>query len=316
MKYRRLGNSGLEVSSLSYGASALGGVFSDINESEGIQAVHTALDMGVNYIDVSPAYGNTKAEVVLGKALKERNRAEYHLSTKAGKFCTPGEYGGHLFDYSKSAIRRSVKESMQRLGTDYLDIVYLHDIEYDSLSHVEQALGEGIETLKDLKRAGAIGSYGLSTYPMDLWRTVLESVDLDVVMTHSHYCLSDTQLLSLTDICEARGIGLVNSSPLLMGVLTARGPASWFPITKEEKVVAQRAVAFCKENGTSLEKLSIQFSVANDRIPTTLTSSSSPERIRQSIENALLEPDASMVKEVQSILKPIINRDWNFGETC
>lgn len=316
MKYRRLGDTGLDVSHLSYGASALGGVFSNINEGEGIQAVHTALDMGINYIDVSPAYGNTQAEVVLGKALKERNRDEYYLSTKAGKFCTQEEYGGHLFDYSNTAIRRSVKESMQRLGTDYLDIVYLHDIEYDGRRHVEQAVGEGIETLKELKRAGMIGSYGLSTYPMDLWRTVLESVDLDVVMTHSHYCLSDTQLLSLTGVCEERGIGLVNSSPLLMGVLTARGPASWFPITKEEKAIAQKAVAFCKANGTSLEKLSIQFSVANELIPTTLTSSSNPERIRQSIENALIEPDVGLVDEVQSILKPIVNRDWNFGETC
>ncbi|MBK1878977.1 aldo/keto reductase [Pelagicoccus mobilis] len=316
MKYRKLGATGLDVSILSYGASALGGVFSEINEDDGIQAVHTALDMGVNYIDVSPAYGDKKAETVLGRALKTRKREEYYLSTKAGKFCTPGAYGGHLFDYSEAAIRKSVDESLGRLGVEHVDVVYLHDIEYDGRSHVDQAVGEGIETLKALKSEGKIRFYGLSTYPMDLWKTVAESVDIEVAMTHSHYCLSDTQLLDIVDTCDRRGIGLINSSPLLMGVLTSRGPADWFPITEEEREVAQKAVNFCLENGTTIEKLSIQYAVANERIPTTLTSSSNPGRIRQSIENALIEPDLGLVGEVQDILKPILNRDWNFGETC
>ncbi|MGC6423418.1 MAG: aldo/keto reductase [Lentimonas sp.] len=316
MKYRPLGNTGLDVSILSYGASALGGVFHDIDESVGLQAVHTALEHGINYIDVSPAYGNTKAEAVLGKALCEHQRDSYILSTKAGKFCTPGEYGGHLFDYSKAAIRRSLDESLQRLGTDYVDALYLHDIEYDGRSYVKQALTEGVAALKALKQEGKIRHYGISTYPMNLWQEVFETVDFEIAMTHSHYCLSDTLLLDLADACSEKGIGIVNSSPLLMGVLTARGPADWFPINKEQRAVAQQAVEFCKAQGTTIEQLAVQFSVANERIPTTLTSSSNPERIKQSIDNALISPDLALVKEVQDILEPIMNHDWNFGETC
>ncbi|MEO0796802.1 MAG: aldo/keto reductase [Verrucomicrobiota bacterium] len=316
MKYRTLGNTGLEVSSLSYGASALGGVFGDVNEPQGIHAVHTAIDQGINYIDVSPAYGATKAESVLGRALRERKRDEYYLSTKAGKFCTPGDYGNHLFDYSEEAIRRSLEGSLERLGTDYVDLLYLHDIEYNSRSHVEQAITEGVAALETLKQEGKIRFYGLSTYPIDLWKELIQTVEFDVAMTHSHYCLSDTMLLELIDIARTKGIGLVNSSPLLMGVLTQRGPADWFPIEEEGKDVVKEVVAFCQEQGTTLEKLAIQFAVANDDIPTTLTSSTNSDRIKQSIENSQVAPDPALVEQVQTMLEPIFNRDWNFGETC
>ncbi|MGJ8640971.1 MAG: aldo/keto reductase [Opitutaceae bacterium] len=316
MKYRQLGNTGLEVSILSYGASALGGVFGAVNQSDGVQAVHTALDLGINYIDVSPAYGDTKAEAVLGKALQQRNRDEYYLSTKAGKFCTEGAYGAHQFDYSEAAIRQSLDESLQRLGTDYVDALYLHDIEYDGRSHVEQALTEGVKTLQALKQEGKIRFYGISTYPMDLWGAVIDSAAFDIAMTHSHYCLSDDQLVDLVEPCAEKGIGLVNSSPFLMGVLTKRGAADWFPISDEERTIVQAVVKFCQQQGTTLEALAVQFSVANERIPTTLTSSSNPGRIQKSIENALIVPDAALVETVQTMLAPIFNRDWNFGETC
>lgn len=291
-------------------------MFRDVNEADGLKAVDTALEQGINYIDVSPAYGNTKAEAVLGKALRKHSRESYYLSTKAGKFCTPGEYGGHLFDYSESAIRRSLDESLQRLGTDYVDALYLHDIEYDARSHVEQALSEGVATLQALKKEGKIRFYGISTYPMDLWQQVVEQVDFDIAMTHSHYCLSDTLLLDLTESAKDKGIGVVNSSPFLMGVLTTRGPADWFPISAEDKAHVVQAVEFCQAQGTTLEKLAVQFSVSNERIPTTLTSSANPGRIQQSIDNALVEPDPALVEQVQQILSPIYNRDWNFGETC
>jgi aryl-alcohol dehydrogenase-like predicted oxidoreductase len=316
MKYRQLGDTGLEVSILSYGASALGGVFGDVNEPDGLRAVHAALDLGVNYLDVSPAYGDGKAERLLGKVLRERRRDEVHVSTKAGKFCTPGAYGDHRFDYSEAAVRRSLDESLRRLGTDYVDALFLHDIEYDGRTHVGQALEEGIATLQALKLEGKVRFFGISTYPVDLWKQVIATVDFDIAMTHSHYCLSDTLLLDLTDAVETKGIGIVNSSPLLMGVLTARGPADWFPITWEEKALVRQAVDFCRRHRTTIEKLAIQFSVANERIPTTLTSSSNPDRIRQSIENALVAPDTGLVREVRAILEPLVNRDWNFGETC
>src|SRR5512147_1704299 len=105
MKYAPLGNTGLCVSRLSFGASALGGVYGRVDEAEGIRAVHTALDLGINYFDVAPAYGGTAAETVLGKALRGIPRYRYYLSTKVGKYTEPGGYGRDTLDYSRGRIR-------------------------------------------------------------------------------------------------------------------------------------------------------------------------------------------------------------------
>ena len=112
MEYRPLGNTGLKVSVLGYGASPLGSVFRKINETDGIRTVHTALDLGINFIDVSPYYGLTKAEEVLGKALKTIPRDKFILATKVGR------YGENQFDFSRKRVLSSVDESLQRLGVE------------------------------------------------------------------------------------------------------------------------------------------------------------------------------------------------------
>src|SRR5215469_401077 len=135
MQYNYLGNTGLKVSRLSFGASSLGAVFHPVDEAEAIAAVHAALDCGINYFDVAPAYGGTLAESVLGKALKGISRGRYFLSTKVGKYTRPGSYGQDVLDYSRSRIFSSLDESARRLGVDYFDIVHIHDIEYQGGTH-------------------------------------------------------------------------------------------------------------------------------------------------------------------------------------
>jgi L-galactose dehydrogenase len=158
MKYNPLGTTGLNVSRLSFGASSLSGVFRPVDEAEAIRAVHAALDYGINYFDVAPAYGGTVSETVLGKALKGIPRGRYFLSTKVGKHTTPGKYGEDTLDYSRARIRASLDESAARLGTDYFDIVHIHDIEYQGRKHAEWALTEGLEAVHELKREGRIGA--------------------------------------------------------------------------------------------------------------------------------------------------------------
>ena len=119
----------MRVSNLSFGASSLGGVFHGIREEEGIRAVHTAVDNGINFIDVSPYYGHTKAETVLGKALKEIPRDKYYLSTKVGRY---GKDGVNLWNYCGKRTIESVYESMERLNVDYIDLINVHDIEFQS----------------------------------------------------------------------------------------------------------------------------------------------------------------------------------------
>ena len=137
MFYNVLGRTGRHVSRLSLGASARGSVFRPIDKNEGIRAVHAALDAGINYIDAAPAYGGTVAETVL--------------------------------DYSQARIRAGLQESMDRLGVDYLDIVHLHDFEYQDFSLTESAFAEGFPTLVKLKQEGLIGAVSAGTYPIADW---------------------------------------------------------------------------------------------------------------------------------------------------
>ena len=131
MKYYEIGKTGMKVSALSFGASSLGGVFHEINENRALDAVYTAVDNGMNFIDVSPYYGHYKAETVLGKALPNIERGKYYLSTKVGRY---GKDGVNTWDYSARRAKESVYESLERLHIDYIDLINVHDVEFSDLS--------------------------------------------------------------------------------------------------------------------------------------------------------------------------------------
>src|SRR5699024_5410941 len=208
-------------------------------------------------------YGSTKAETVLGKALANIPRDKYILSTKAGRF------GVNDFNFSKKSIVKSLDESLQRLGTDYVDILYLHDIEFGSY---EQVIEEGIPALEELKEQGKIRFLGVTGLPLTIFNKVLDKVDLDVILSYCHYSLNDTSLLSLLPLLEEKQVGLVNASPLSMGLLNARDVASWHPADKEIQQLCMKAAEYCEANGYDLAKLAIQYSTRNEQIPTTLVS--------------------------------------------
>src|SRR6266571_5457070 len=147
MEYRKLGKTGWEVSVLGYGASPLGGVFGKISDQEGIRAVHTAVDLGINFIDVSPYYGLTKAETVLGKALATLPRDRYILATKVGR------YGADDFDFSAARVTSSVDESLRRLQVEHIDLIQCHDIEFGSL---DQIVHETLPALRKVREQGKV----------------------------------------------------------------------------------------------------------------------------------------------------------------
>ena len=235
MNKNPLGKTGLMVSSLSFGASSLGGVFHDVDEAEAIATVHAALEAGINYFDVAPAYGGTRSESVLGKALKGVDRSRYVLSTKVGKYTDPDDYASNTLDYSRDRIYASLDESAQRLGTDYFDIIHIHDIEYENRRYTAQALSEGLDAVHELKREGRVGAVGFGIYPMDLWHHIFQDFTIDAALVHNHFCLNDTRLLNLLPLAASKGIGIINASPFASGLLTDRGPASWHPASPDDR---------------------------------------------------------------------------------
>lgn len=304
MRYRKLGNTGLDVSVLSFGASSLGSVFREADESESIRTVHAAIDAGINYIDVSPYYGLTRAETVLGKAIRDIPRDKFLLSTKAGR------YGVDAFDFSARRIQSSLEESLTRLHTDYVDLFFLHDIEFVPADIV---LEEAVPAVMRLKEQGKIRFWGISGLPLQLFEKMLPQIDADVILSYCHYSLNDTALLDLLPMLEARGIGLVNASPLSMGLLSLRGTPDWHPASPELKAACRKAAEFCAARGTDIAKLAIQFSTGNERIPTTLVSTANPDNIARNARWTLEPIDEELLREVLELLAPVHNVTWVSG---
>ncbi|HEY2469533.1 MAG TPA: aldo/keto reductase [Terracidiphilus sp.] len=305
MEYRSLGNTGLKVSSLSLGASSLGGgVFRKVEEREAIRTVETALGLGINFIDVSPFYGITRAEVVLGKALANFSRDRYYLATKVGR------YGENEFDFSKDRVAASVDESLKRLGVEYLDILQAHDIEYGNL---EQVIEETLPALRRIQEQGKARFIGITGYPLHIFRYVLERAKIDTILSYNHYSLNDSTLVSLLPSLEERGVGVINASPLSQGLLSNRGTPVWHPASAEVKAICARAAAFCRERGSDLSKLAVQFSVINPRIATTLVGSADPANVQKNVEWLDQPLDSVLLQEVQRILRPIQDRAWIVG---
>lgn len=312
MKYTALGRTQLQVSRLSFGASALGGVFGPVDEHEAVRAVHAAMDCGINYFDVAPAYGGTRAETVLGRALRGVARDRYVVSTKVGKYTDPDAYGEDTLDFSRARIRRSIDESAARLGVEYIDIVYLHDIEYQDRRHADRACGEGLAALQELKSEGRIGALGFGIYPMDLWHRVLTDCDPDAALVHNHFCLNDTRLLELLPQARRTGTGIVNGSPFASGLLTDDGPATWHPAGPAERATFRRAVDSCRALGASISKLALQFASQHAEIPTTMFSAASAAQVERNVAWHEEPFDPSLLAEVQDILAPVVNRDWRY----
>ncbi|MCZ2720989.1 aldo/keto reductase [Marinomonas sp. 15G1-11] len=308
MQYKQLGNTDLQLSILGYGASPLGSVFQDIKESEGIRTVHTALDQGINYIDCSPYYGLTKAETVLGKALKGVNRDRYILSTKAGR------YGPDFddFDMSPQRIQSSLEESLVRLGVDELDMFLLHDIEFVDL---EQVIHESLPYLDRLKKAGKIRYFGITGYPLKSFQQVVEQYDIDCVLSYCRYALHDDSLTQLMPLLKEKGVGLINASPTAMGLLTKRGAPDWHPAAQELIDCCRAAEAVCLRYGVDLTQVAMQYAVHHQAISSTLVGTANPINLLNNIEWIKEPINAELVLEIKTLFDTCAETVWVSGRS-
>ena len=299
MEYRELGKTGLRVSKLGFGASSLGGVFHSFDENRGIDAVFTAVDEGINFIDVSPYYGYYKAETVLGKALKDIPHDKFILSTKVGRY---GEDGHNSWDYSAERVTRSVYESMERLHLDYVDILYVHDIEFADLN---QIANETLPALHRLKEEGVVKHVGCTDLQLENLKWIIEHTEpgtVECLLNFCHYCLCDDKLVDFLDFFEKNGVGVSNASPFSMGLLTERGVPDWHPAPKPLVRACEEAAQYCKEKGYPIEKLAMQFSVSNPRIASTIFSTTRPENLKNNLAYIEEPIDWDLVAKVREII--------------
>ena len=294
----------MKISHLAFGASSLGSVFHETKEAESIEAVVTAVEGGINFIDVSPYYGHYKAETVLGKALKYVPREKYFLSTKVGRY---GKDGVNTWDYSAKRVTDSVYESMERLGIDHIDLINVHDIEFQAAMEggLQKVVDETLPALVELKKKGVVGHVGITDLQLENLQWVVEHSEegtVESILNFCHYCLNDDKLVDFLDFFEAKGVGVISASPLSMGLLSKRGVPAWHPAPKPLVEACAKAAQLCEEKGYPIEKLAVQYAVSNERIAGTLFSSANPANVKRNIEWANEEPDWELVKEVQALI--------------
>jgi aryl-alcohol dehydrogenase-like predicted oxidoreductase len=292
------------VSALSFGASSLGGVFKPVSEDTAIRTVHTALDLGINFIDVSPFYGYTKAETVLGKALKGIPRHRYYLATKVGR------YGDAEFDFSAARSKQSVEESLKRLGVDYIDIIQSHDNEYGDLN---QVVSETVPALRQVQREGKARFVGVTGYPLKIFKEILSRAEIDSILSYNHYSLNDTTLLQIVPWLHEKNVGIINASPVSQGLLTNHPLPAWHPAPREVRAACAQAAEYCRAKGTDIAKLAIQFSVSNPDIHTTLVGTADPANIEKNVRWMGEPIDKELMSAIEKILSPIKDRVWTLG---
>ncbi len=303
MEYRSLGQTGLKLPALSFGASSLGAEFRSVDIGEAMSAVHAALDVGMNFIDTSPFYGRGMSEVLLGVALRGVPRDKYILGTKLGR------YDKAHFDFSARRVVESVDVSLHRLGVEYLDICLCHDIEFVEM---QQIVDETLPALRKVQQQGKVRFVGVSGYPMKMFQFILDQMPLDVVLSYNHYTLQNTMYGDLVPYLKAKQVGIMNAAPFSARLLTNDPLPPWHKATPEVRRVAKAAADHCAARGSDLAKLALQFSIANPDMTTCVTGSARPERVREWARWAAEPLDQQLLAEVQTILHPIHN--WFYVE--
>ena len=299
MEKRILGKTGLELPILSFGASSLGAEFRSVQLDEIFESVRVALELGLNFIDTSPFYGRGMSEVLLGIALREVPRDQYTLCSKLGRYDV-----GH-FDFSAKRVAESVDVSLHRLGTDHLDIILCHDIEFVPL---QQIIDETLPTLRRIQQSGKVRFVGISGYPMKIFDVVSSKAELDCILSYNQYTLQNTRLADeLVLKLKAKNIGIMNGGPFAARLLTNAPLPVWFRDPKDVQAAARKAAEHCQRLGVDIAQLALQFSCANPDMTTTIAGSANPNNIRKWVQWLESPVDTALMSEVIEIFEPVRN---------
>ncbi len=303
---RPLGRTRLEVSELGFGTGPLGGLLGATQGPAARDALKAARDAGLRYIDTAPLYGFGLAERRVGDCLVELGRDGVVVSTKVGRVlkarrdhtATPTQFQGSLpfnvtFDYGYDGVMRSFEDSLQRLGTDRIDILLIHDINrkyqgeliYD---RVKEVMKGGYRALEELRSQRVIGAFGAGTNDLEISTMLLEAGDFDCFMVPGRYTLLDRSALEgFLPSCLKRGVGILLAAPFESGILATGAVTgatyNYVPATAEAMARVRRLEAVCHEHGVSLAAAALQFPLRHPAISSVVVGMRSSDEVRQNI---------------------------------
>jgi D-threo-aldose 1-dehydrogenase len=278
---RQIGKTGVQVTSASFGCASIGNLYRESTDSDAMDVLATAWDAGIRYFDTAPHYGRGRSEQRLGTFLLDKQRDGMVISTKVGRVLSPGaqqvELDGFIdplpndvrYDYTGDGIEESLEGSRTRLGTKYIDIVYVHDIgTYThgaaNADHMEEFLGSGYERLIRLKERGEIAAIGLGVNENEICIEIMQAHPLDAILLAGRLTLLDRSAEeTLVPMCRAAGTSLVLGGVFNSGIL-ATGPVAgatydYAPASPEILKVVEILQAKAAANGLPLAEAALQF---------------------------------------------------------
>ena len=302
MQTKAIGRGGLEAPILSFGSAPIGNLFREVEEAEAIDAIRAAWDTGVRYFDTAPHYGLGLAERRVGEALAEHPRAEYVLSTKVGRLLAPTKsYPGEndladgfmvpkdfvrVYDYSGDAVKRSIEDSLRRMNTDYIDIVFVHDPD----DYYEQALNGAFPALSKLRDEGVIKSFGSGMNQSEMLTDFVRYTDLDVIMLAGRYTLLEQHSLdNLLPLAAERNVSIVAAGVFNSGLLSKNRPAAeatynYAPAPKELIAKVNVIADVCEAHGVSLPAAAAQFPLGHESVANICLGARNREQVERNAE--------------------------------
>jgi D-threo-aldose 1-dehydrogenase len=288
---------------LAYGAASIGNLYRAVDDDQAVQSLQAAWDNQIRYFDTAPHYGLGASERRLGAFLQHQPRTEFVISTKVGRRLVPNldfaggddlEYGFavpndlvRVFDPTEAGIRQSLESSLERLGLDRVDIVYLHDPDvYD----LDRGLAEGLPALESLRAEGLVDQIGIGTNSTEAAIRAVREGNLDLVMLAGRYTLLEQQAaIELLPLCFDRGVGLVDAAPFNSGLLATGEPSrgghyNYTDAPADIVAHAERLAAVCRDFDVELPAAALQFPLRHRAVCTVVAGAASSEHVRKNAE--------------------------------
>jgi len=292
----------LALGRLGYGSAAVGNLYRAVDDESARELLDAAWDAGIRYYDTAPHYGLGLSERRLGAMLRRRPREEFVVSTKVGRLLVPDPDGAtrrdddlfevpadhrRVWDFSEDGIRRSLEESLVRLGLDRVDVLYLHDVERSG--DADQAVDSGVAALARMRDEGLVRAIGIGTKDLGAIERAVRTGALDLVMLPGRYTLLEAPAKDVVALCQERGVGIVNVAVFNSGLLATSEPGedSRYEYQKVPGDKLQRArdlALACRELGVELPTAALQFSARHPAVVSVAVGADTPEQIRQNAE--------------------------------
>ncbi len=298
MEVRPVGQTGLKVSLLGFGAAPLANLYRAVPESEAYDTVYAALEQGVTYFDTAPAYGAGVSETRLGVALSGVPRDQLTISTKVGRWFKPD--GERVVDYSRDGVLRSLEASLSRLKMDYVDIVHIHDADH----HYTEAIEEAYPVLDDLRSQGAIRAVSAGMNQWEMLADFATVGEFDCFMLAGRYTLLEQGALGFMDLCAQKGISILAAGVYNSGILaTGVKPGAKYNYREAPPEITEKTLALeaaCSRFDVPLSVAALQFPSGHPAVASLVIGCSSPSRIARNLEALAYDIPAELWETMRS----------------